>query len=197
MSDDPIRHLTRLLSRLPGIGEKSATRIVFALLHSKPGYAQELAEGVVRLVEQVHLCSVCCNLTEQDPCQYCRDPRRDKGVICVVEQVPDLMAIERTQVFSGQYHVLHGALAPLEGMTPEKLRIRELLRRLEGEDIQEVILATNPTVEGDSTALYLHRLLSALSIQVTRIASGVPMGGDLEYIDRPTLARALQERRRL
>ena len=197
MSDDPIRHLTRLLSRLPSIGEKSAPRIVFALLHTEQQYARDLAEGIVRLVEQVRLCSICCNLTEQDPCQYCADPQRDKEVICVVEQVPDLMAIERTQVFSGQYHVLHGALAPLEGMTPDKLRIRELLRRLEGDEVKEVILATNPTVEGDSTALYLHRLLNSLSIKVTRIASGVPMGGDLEYIDRPTLARALQERRSL
>jgi recombination protein RecR len=197
MSDDPIRHLTRLLSRLPSIGEKSATRIVFALLHTEQQYARDLAEGIVHLVEQVHLCSVCCNLTEQDPCHYCQDSKRDKEVICVVEQVPDLMAIERTQVFSGQYHVLHGALAPLEGMTPDKLRIRELLRRLESDEVKEVILATNPTVEGDSTALYLHRLLNALSIKVTRIASGVPMGGDLEYIDRPTLARALQERRSL
>jgi recombination protein RecR len=153
------------------------------------------------VVEQIRFCSVCCNLTQDDPCEYCRDPRRDDRVICVVESVPDLLAVERTREFRGRYHVLHGALSPLDGIGPDALRIRELMRRLsagEGrEPVGEVIVATNPDVEGEATALYLQRLLKPLGIRVTRIAQGVPMGGDLEYADQVTLARALAGRREL
>lgn len=194
---DPIRHLIQLLSRLPGIGEKSATRIVFSLLANPADYAQELSTAIHELLERIQLCSVCCNLTEIDPCPICRDQERDHQIVCVVEHVPDLLAIERTQEYKGLYHVLHGALAPLDGITPEKLRVQELLARLQDNDEIEVILATNPTVEGESTALYLRKLLTPLGVTMSRIASGVPMGGDLEYIDRATLARAIQARQML
>jgi len=209
MSLDPIRHVISLLARLPGIGEKSATRIAFALLSNPKEYAHSLSDAVTQLVERIRCCSICCNLTEVDPCRFCEDPERDHGLICVVEQVPDLLAIERTREYRGVYHVLHGALAPLDGITPDKLRIQELLRRLQPESasehqdgqeptpkrqVREIILATNPTLEGEATALYLRKLLGTLDFQVTRIASGVPMGGDLEYIDRATLARALKAR---
>ncbi|HAA58266.1 MAG TPA: recombination protein RecR [Myxococcales bacterium] len=196
-SRDPIRNLIDLMARLPGVGEKSATRMAFALLGNGKEYAYTLADGIRQLVDRIQLCSRCCNLTEEDPCSICCDPDRDPAIVCVIENVPDLLAIERTHEYRGIYHVLHGALAPLEGITPDKLRIQDLLERLEKEDIQEVILATNPTVEGDSTALYLRNVLRDFPVRVTRIASGVPMGGDLEYIDRATLSRALQGRREL
>jgi recombination protein RecR len=146
----------------------------------------------------VRLCSQCCNLTSQDPCAICRDPRRDERTICVVESVPDLLAVERTREFRGRYHVLHGALSPLDGVGPDQLKIKELLARLSPDSgVEEVIVATDPTVEGEATALYLSRLLKPLGVRVTRIAQGVPMGGDLEYADQVTLARALQGRREL
>ncbi|TNE47055.1 MAG: recombination protein RecR [Deltaproteobacteria bacterium] len=197
MNNDPIQHLIRLLCRLPGVGEKSATRMVFSLLQGERTFAENLAVGLQDLVERVRFCSICCNLTESDPCTICADPQRDQGLVCVVEQVPDLLAIERTREFKGVYHVLHGALAPLEGITPDQLRVRELLQRLPATHapIREIIVATNPTVEGESTALYLFKILSPSGVPVTRIASGIPMGGDLEYIDRNTLIHALQQRR--
>ena len=143
----------------------------------------------------MRLCSVCCNLTAQDPCAVCRDPQRDDRVICVVESVPDLLAVERTREFRGRYHVLHGALSPLDGIGPDQLKLKELLERLSGGTVQEVIVATDPTVEGEATALYLARLVKPLGVRVTRIAQGVPMGGNLEYADHVTLARALAGRR--
>lgn len=153
------------------------------------------------MVEQIHLCSICCNLTQGDPCSLCADPRRDDKVVCVVENVPDLLAIERTREFRGRYHVLHGALSPLDGIGPDALRIKELVRRMstsgDREPVGEVIVATNSDVEGEATALYLQRLLKPLGVKVTRIAQGVPMGGDLEYADQVTLARALAGRREL
>lgn len=153
------------------------------------------------MIEQIRFCSVCCNLTQGDPCALCADPRRDDRVICVVENVPDLLAIERTREFRGRYHVLHGALSPLDGIGPDALRIKELVRRMstsgDREPVNEVIVATNPDVEGEATALYLQRLLKPLGVKVTRIAQGVPMGGDLEYADQVTLARALAGRREL
>lgn len=197
MAQDPILQLIRMLARLPGLGEKSATRVVFALLARPKKDAYDLADAIRQLVDKIQLCSSCCNLTEEDPCHICQNTERDHQTICVVETVPDLLAIERTHSFQGLYHVLHGALAPMDGVTPDQLRIRELLQRLEREDIQEVILATNPTIEGDSTALYLHKLLAPHCPKVTRIASGIPMGGDLEYIDRHTLSHALHQRREL
>lgn len=198
MTVDPIQRLTVELSRLPGIGEKTAQRLAFHILQAKPGYAKDLAGAILDVVEKVRLCGVCCTLTEADPCRFCTDPKRDGSLLCVVENVPDLLAVERTREFRGRYHVLHGALSPLQGIGPDQLRIRELVRRLGGEEaVGEVIVATNPDVEGEATALYLTRLLRPLGAKVTRIAQGVPMGGDLEYADQATLARALVGRREI
>ena len=196
----PLQRLVAELGRLPGIGEKTALRLAFHILRADPGYARSLAQAIVTATEKVRLCSVCCTLTDADPCSLCADPRRDGSVLCVVEGVQDLMAIERSREFRGRYHVLHGVLAPLDGVGPDQLRIKELLARLtprEAPVVSEVIVATNPDVEGEATALYLTRLLRPLGARVTRIAQGVPMGGDLEYADPATLARAIQARREL
>ncbi|HUJ24649.1 MAG TPA: recombination mediator RecR [Myxococcales bacterium] len=192
---DPIARLTLQLGKLPGVGEKTAQRLAFHILKSPPEYARELAEALLALRDEVRLCSSCCNLTAQDPCPICSDAQRDARVICVVESVPDLLAIERTREFRGRYHVLHGALSPLDGVGPDQLKIKELLPRLSG--VEEVIVATDPTVEGEATALYLTRLVKPLGVRVTRIAQGVPTGSDLEYADQVTLARALQGRREI
>jgi recombination protein RecR len=191
---DPIARLTVLLAKLPGVGEKTAQRLAFHILESPPQYARDLAEALTSLEREVRLCSTCCNLTSTDPCSICSDAQRDAKTICVVESVPDLLAVERTREFRGRYHVLHGALSPLDGIGPDHLKLKELLARLHGE-VQEVIVATNPTIEGEATALYLTRLIKPLGVRVTRIAQGVPMGGDLEYADQVTLARALSGRR--
>ena len=193
MSADPIARLTLLLSKLPGIGEKTAQRLAFHVLRAPPSYARELAEALLSLEKEVRLCSRCCNLTAQDPCAICADGRRDDRMVCVVESVPDLLAVERTREFRGRYHVLHGALSPLDGVGPDQLKIKELMSRLAG--VEEVIVATDPTIEGEATALYLAKLLKPLGLKVTRIAQGVPSGGDLEYADQLTLARALAGRR--
>jgi recombination protein RecR len=194
---DPIARLVKELARLPGIGEKSAQRLAFHILKAGPAYAGDLAAAIAAVVRDVSLCSSCQTLTDRDPCPICRDDRRDPRTLCVVEGVPDLLAIERTHEFRGRYHVLHGALSPLDGVGPGDLKIRELLVRLEHEPADEVVIATNPDVEGEATALYLTRLLKPIGIKVTRIAQGVPMGGDLEYADQVTLARALAGRREL
>ena len=193
---DPIARLTVLLAKLPGVGEKTAQRLAFHILESEAGYARDLAQALLALREEVRLCSTCCNLTANDPCTICRDPQRDARMICVVETVPDLLAVERTREFRGRYHVLHGALSPLDGVGPDQLKLRELVARL-GQGVEEVIVATNPTVEGEATALYITRLVKPLGVRVTRIAQGLPMGGDLEYADQVTLARALQGRREI
>jgi recombination protein RecR len=194
---DPIARLVKELARLPGIGEKTAQRLAFHILKAGAGYAGDLANAIAGVVRDVRLCGSCQTLTDQDPCALCRDPRRDARIICVVEGVPDLLAIERTHEFRGRYHVLHGALSPLDGIGPSDLKIRELLLRLEREPAEEIVVATNPDVEGEATALYLGKLLKPLGIKVTRIAQGIPMGGDLEYADQVTLARALAGRREL
>jgi len=197
----PLQRLVAELSKLPGVGEKTALRLALFILRSPDGYPGALAQSIQTLVERVRLCSICCSLTEEDPCVLCRDPRREGGVVCVVEGVADLMAVERTQGYRGRYHVLHGALSPLEGIGPEQLRIKELLIRLGPNQgppaIEEVIVATNPNLEGEATALYLARLLRPLGVRTTRIAQGVPMGGDLEFTDQATLARALESRREI
>jgi len=194
---DPIARLVKELARLPGIGEKTAQRLAFHVLEAGPGYAEALAAAVLGVVRDVRCCSTCQTLTDRDPCSICADPRRDGRVICVVEGVPDLLAVERTHEFRGRYHVLHGALSPLDGVGPSDLKVRELLVRLEREPAEEVVIATNPDVEGEATALYLAKLLKPVGVRVTRIAQGVPMGGDLEYADLVTLARALAGRREL
>jgi recombination protein RecR len=183
------------LVRLPSIGQKSAQRLALHLMRVPKEEALRLAESIRAAREKVGFCSVCGLFSEEDPCLIDRDPQRDPQVVCVVEQPADVLAFERTGSFRGRYHVLGGALSPLDGTQPEDLRIRELLERLRGEPIQEIILATNPNVAGEATALYLSRLLAPLGVKVTRIARGVPMGSDLEYSDQVTLARALEGRR--
>ncbi len=193
----PLKRLVDRLSRLPGIGEKSATRLAFFLLRADAEYARELAAAIAELKAEIRLCSRCLAFTEQDPCVLCDDPRRSAEVICVVEDPADVMAIERAGDFRGRYHVLHGTLAPLDGIGPEQLKISELLARLRDETIREIILATNPTVEGEATALYLAKLIKPSGVKVTRIAHGLPMGGDVEYADGVTLSRALEGRREM
>jgi recombination protein RecR len=183
------------LVRLPSVGQKSAQRLALHLMRVPQEEALRLAEAIRAAREKVGFCSVCGLFSEEDPCLIDRDPQRDPQLVCVVEQPADVLAFERTGSFHGRYHVLGGALSPLEGTQPEDLRIRELLERLRTEPIQEIILATNPNVAGEATALYLSRLLAPLGVKVTRIARGVPMGSDLEYSDQVTLARALEGRR--
>lgn len=195
---DPIQRLIRELSKLPGIGQKTATRLTFHVLRTPNDQVRDLAEALYEVKEKIRFCSVCMSLTEQDPCQLCLDPGRDKHLLCVVAHPPDLLAVERTGSFRGRYHVLHGVLSPLEGIGPDDLRLRELLTRLQGpeaEPIKEVIVATSPNVEGEATAMYVARTLKPLGVRVTRIASGLPIGGDLEYADGVTIARALEVRR--
>ena len=193
----PIDHLIEALTRLPGIGRKTASRLAFHILRSSPSEAQQLARAILDVKEKIRLCSVCFNLTDEDPCRICQDERRAREVLCVVEGPNDLIAIENTGDFNGRYHVLHGTISPLEGIGPDDLKIRELLERLQKEQISEVILATNPTVEGGATALYLSNLIKPFSIKVTRIAYGIPMGSEIEYSDGMTLSKALEGRREI
>lgn len=191
---DPIQHLIHAFSRLPGVGQKTATRLAFFIMNAEDVVAQDLAEALIEVRDKISLCSICCNLTEVDPCRLCRDSARDDRVICVVESVPGLLAVEATGEFRGRYHVLHGVLAPLDGVGPEDLHIAELVRRLTS-GVEELIIATNPSIEGEATAIYLQRVARPLGLKTTRIASGVPIGGDLEYADPVTLCRALEGRR--
>jgi recombination protein RecR len=193
----PLRRLVEHLTRLPGIGEKSATRLAFFLLRADTEYAQSLADAVTALKRDIRLCPLCLGFTEHAPCSLCADPQRNEEVVCVVEEPADVMAIERAGDFRGRYHVLHGTLAPLEGVGPEHLKVAELLTRLREGRVREVILATNPTVEGEATALYLAKLIKPTGVKVTRIAHGLPMGGDVEYADSVTLSRALEGRREM
>jgi len=189
--------LVRELMRLPGIGERTAGRLAFHILRVDRDYAQALAEAIVAVKDETRLCSTCFALTEADPCPICTDETRSAETICVVEEPADMLAVERAREFRGRYHVLHGALAPLDGVGPDDLKIHPLLVRLRGGEVREVILATNPTAEGEATALYLAKLIKPLGLKVTRIAHGVPVGGDLEYADVMTVGRALEGRREM
>lgn len=191
----PVQDLIDELGRLPGIGPKSAQRIAFHLLKVPAVDALRLATAISEAKARVTFCQRCFNIAEGDECSICSDERRDKTVVCVVEESPDIVAVEKTGEYRGRYHVLQGAISPIDGVGPEQLRVKELLARLEPEGIAEVILCTNPNIEGEATALYLGRLLKPLGIRVTRIASGLPVGGDLEYADELTLGRALEGRR--
>ena len=198
----PLQRLIDELSKLPGIGPKSAQRVAFHILKVQPVEARALTEAIVEVKEKVRLCERCFNVASTELCEYCRDPRRNASIICVVQEPPDIIAIERTREFAGLFHVLQGAISPIEGIGPDELRIKELLARIhrppDGADaVAEVIVATNPNTEGDATAMYLDRLLSPLGVGVTRLASGLPVGGDLEYADEVTLGRALDGRRRM
>ncbi|HEV8207321.1 MAG TPA: recombination mediator RecR [Acidimicrobiia bacterium] len=193
--EGPVQSLVDELGRLPGIGPKSAQRIAFFLLKSAPDDAKRLARAIVEAKERVSWCRRCFNFAEGELCVYCRDDRRDSALLCVVEEPRDIVAVERTQEYRGRYHVLLGAISPIEGIGPDQLKIKELLARVNDEGVQEVILATNPNIEGEATAMYLARLLKPLGLRVTRIASGLPVGGDLEYADEVTLGRALEGRR--
>jgi len=200
----PLARLIKELSRLPGIGEKTAARLAFHMLKEKAEDIQELSESIGRLKRELGLCRTCFGLSEVDPgredgaqCGICKDLRREREKICVVEEPSDIMAVEKSQEYKGLYHVLHGTISPLDGVGPDALRIKELLERVGSNGVREVIVATNPTVEGEATALYLSKTLKPLGIMVTRIARGLPMGGDLEYTDAVTLGKAFEGRREI
>jgi recombination protein RecR len=193
----PVERLIASLRRLPGIGEKSATRLAFFLLSAPDARVEELADAIARLKKEVVLCEECFDLTGASPCSLCRDPKRDATTVCVVEEPADRAAVDRSGSFTGLYHVLGGALSPIDGIGPDQLRIAELLRRVERRGVREVILATNPNAEGDATAHYLAERLRPMGVRVTRIASGMPLGGDLEYADQVTIGRSLQNRREM
>ena len=196
----PLAQLIEHFRALPGIGSKTAVRLAYHVLDMDAAKARALAEAIVEAREKIGFCSVCCNLSDQDPCAICASEKRDRSKICVVEQPQDVAAVERMKDYKGLYHVLHGSLSPLSGVGPENLRVKELLHRLEGEagaEVQEIIMATNPTVEGEATAMYLARLLKPAGLKVTRIAHGLPIGGDLEYADEVTLAKALENRKEI
>jgi len=193
----PIDNLIEALTKLPGIGRKTAARLAYHILRSSLLEAQALARAILDVKEKIRLCSICFNLTDEDPCRICQDEHRNKEVLCVVEGPNDLIAIENTGAFNGRYHVLHGTISPLEGVGPEDIKIKELMERLQREKVVEVILATNPTVEGGATALYVTDLIRPLGAKVTRIAFGIPMGGEIEYSDGMTLSKALEGRREI
>jgi len=197
ITPEPVIRLIEEFSRLPGIGPKTASRLTFYLLRSPAEQTMALAEAIRQLKERISFCEVCYNITEVSPCPICRDEHRDRTQICVVEEPLDVLALERTRAYHGLYHVLHGAISPVEGIGPDDLRIAELLERLRGGGVGEVILATNPSLEGEATAMYLERRLAPLNVRVTRLARGLPVGGDLEYADEITLARAIEGRQEM
>jgi recombination protein RecR len=195
MYEGVVQDLIDELGRLPGVGPKSAQRIAFHLLAADPADVRRLAEVLLEVKAKVRFCATCGNVAEEETCRICRDPRRDAGVLCVVEESKDVVAVERTREFRGRYHVLGGAISPIEGIGPEQLRVKELMSRLADGVVTEVILATDPNLEGEATATYLTRLLRPMGLRVTRLASGLPVGGDLEYADEVTLGRAFEGRR--
>ena len=194
---EPLARLIDELKRLPGIGQKSAQRIAFHLERAPREDVERLATALVDAKDKIRLCSVCNNLTEQDPCEYCTDPRRDQEVICVVETPYNVIGIERTREFRGLYHVLHGALSPLQGIGPDQLKLKNLFERLKGGKIKELIVATNPNVEGEATAIYLSKLIKPLGVKVSRIAMGIPVGSELEFADEVTMLKAIEGRREI
>jgi len=196
-ANNPLQRLITELTRLPGIGRKTAERLAFFILKEDERFARDLAEALIDVKRNMRFCRLCYNVSSEELCEICADPRRNQGLICVVEEPKDIWAIEKSGSFSGVYHVLMGALSPLDGIGPDKLRIRELLQRLQAGKVEELIVATDPNVEGDATALYIAKLVKPLGVLVSRIASGLPVGGDLEYADSVTLAKALSGRRPL
>ena len=197
VTPEPVTRLIEAFAQLPGIGPKSASRLTFYLLRRPAEQAEALANALLDLKQKIVFCSVCFNITEESPCAICRDETRDRSILCVVEEPLDVVAIDRTGEYRGLYHVLHGAISPVEGIGPDELRINELLARLKAQPVKEVLLATNPNLEGEATAMYVARLLQPLGVRVTRLARGLPVGGDLEYADSVTLSRALEGRREM
>jgi recombination protein RecR len=193
----PVQRLIDEFARLPGIGPKSASRLTFYLLRMADDQTLDLARALQDLKERTQFCSICFNITEDDPCLICEDDTRDETIVCVVEEPMDVVAIERSRAFNGRYHVLHGAISPVEGIGPEDLKVKELMQRISVGNFDEIILATNPTLEGESTAFYLQRRLSNSNVKMTRLARGLPVGGDLEYTDEVTLGRAMEGRQEL
>lgn len=194
---EPVSRLIEELNKLPGIGPKSAQRLTYFLVRMPEKEARALAEAILAVKEKIILCSTCYNITDSDPCPICRGDERDPTKVCVVEEPLDVLPMERTREYHGLYHVLHGAISPMDGIGPDNLKMKELLRRLEGGRIEEVILATNPNLEGEATAMYLHRLIVPFGVRVTRLARGLPYGADLEYADEATITRALQGRQEI
>ena len=192
---EPINQLIKKLAKLPGVGGKTASRLALYILRSSKEEAYDLARSIVSVKEKITFCSVCYNLTDENPCKICKDEKRDKEIICVVEEPGDLLALESSGDFKGKYHVLFGVISPLDGVTPDDIKIQELLGRLNNGQVKEVIVATNPTTNGNATALYLSNLIKPLGIKVTRIAQGIPIGGDIEYTDEVTLRKAMEGRR--
>lgn len=197
MYSDIINKLIKQFEKLPGIGHKTAVRLAFYILESPIETAEEMAKVLVEAKQKVKLCSKCFNITEKDPCEICSNTKRDETIICVVESVKDVIAMEKTHEFNGTYHVLHGSISPMNNITAGDIKVKELLERLKEVDVKEVILATNPTIEGETTAMYISRLIKPLGISVTRIAHGIPVGGDIEYTDEITLIKALEGRREM
>lgn len=193
----PIANLIEELSKLPGVGRKTAQRLAFYILEMEPMEAEKLANSIVSAKEKIRYCSICSNLTDEDPCYICRNSKRDPSTICVVQGPRDVVAMEKTREYNGLYHVLQGAISPMDNIGPNDITIKELLKRIESGNVNEVILATNPTVEGEATAMYISKLLKPMGIKTTRIAHGIPVGGDLEYYDEVTLSKALEGRREL
>lgn len=193
----PIANLIEQLSKLPGIGRKTAQRLAFYILEMESLEAEKLSKSIMNAKEKIRLCSICCNLTDEDPCKICTDSRRDKSIICVVEGAKDILAMERSREYKSQYHVLHGVISPMDNVGPNDIKVKELLTRLSDDQIKEIIIATNPTVEGEATALYLSKLIKPLGIKVTRIAHGIPVGGDLDYFDDVTITKAMENRREI
>jgi recombination protein RecR len=197
VTPEPVSRLIEAFAQLPGIGPKTASRLTFYLLRRPAEQGEALADALRDLKQKVTFCTVCFNITEESPCAICRDEGRDRSILCVVEEPLDVLAIDRTGEYRGLYHVLHGAISPVEGIGPDELRINELQARLKAEPVQEVLLATNPNLEGEATAMYLARVLQPMGLRVTRLARGLPVGGDLEYADAVTLSRALEGRREM
>lgn len=185
------------LSKLPGIGRKTAQRLAFHIINKSDEEALKLANAIVKAKKNTKYCSICCNLTDVDPCTSCSNKKRDRSIICVVDNARDVMAIERTREYNGMYHVLHGSISPMDGIGPEDIKVKELIMRLQGDEVKEIILATNPTIEGEATAMYISKLVKPMNIKVSRLAYGIPVGGDLEYADEVTLSKAIEGRREL
>ncbi len=193
----PIGNLIEELTKLPGIGRKTAQRLAFFIIEMEDKEAEKLSRAIVEAKEKISLCTICCNLTDQDPCYICGTTTRDQSTICVVEGAKDIIAMEKTREYKGLYHVLHGVISPMDNIGPNDIKVRELLDRLGGDEVKEIIIATNPTVEGEATAIYLSRLIKPLGIKVSRIAHGIPVGGDLEYFDEVTISKAMESRRQI